>query len=200
MQGVKPPEVDGLDDEALLALALDSDEPERGRLLGVLFARYHRKVAGWCLAVCGDRTEAADLAQEVFLRVHQRIDSFRGDSRFATWLYTVARRLAINHGIARARRPAESLEESPGEPVADLAEPADELHRAQLVARLQTAMREDLEPLEAKVLYLHYASGMSLPAITRLLELTNPSGAKAFIVNGKRKLRRVLAELVAGGV
>jgi hypothetical protein len=41
---------------------------------------------------------------------------------------------------------------------------------------------------------------MTLPAITRLLELSNASGAKAFIVNGKRKLRKALAGLIEGGL
>lgn len=45
-----------------------------------------RKVAGWCLRISGDRQVAADLAQEVFLRVHGRLDDFRGGSRFSIWL------------------------------------------------------------------------------------------------------------------
>jgi hypothetical protein len=51
-------------------------------------------------------------------------------------------------------------------------------------------MRRDLEPLEARVLYLHYVDGMTLPAITELLALPNLSGAKAFVVSGRRKLER----------
>jgi hypothetical protein len=51
-------------------------------------------------------------------------------------------------------------------------------------------MERDLEPLEAKVLYLHFVDGLTLPAITELLDLQNKSGAKAYIVNGKRKLER----------
>src|SRR5690349_10159444 len=86
-------------DELLVARACEAGggaDAEAAR--GALFGRYHRQVAAWCLRFCGDREEAADLAQEVFLRVHERLGSFRGESRFSTWLYTVARRVAINRG------------------------------------------------------------------------------------------------------
>ena len=53
-------------------------------------------------------------------------------------------------------------------------------------------MATKLDALESKVLYLHYADGMTLPAITRMLSLENKSGAKAYIVSGMRKLKRHL--------
>lgn len=194
------PDLADLDDEALLERSrATQDAAEASRLVGMLFSRYHRRVAGWCLHICGDREEAADLAQEVFLRVHERLDSFRLESRFGTWLYTVTRRVAINRGIAARRRAAEALDDV-SEPVAETADPVETMHRDDLVGQLRHAMRHDLEPLEAKVLYLHYATGLTLPAITKLLALDNASGAKAFIVNGKRKLRKALAELLEGGI
>src|SRR6185503_8783415 len=86
--------------------------------LAVLYRRYYPKVAAWCLRIHGDRQEAADLAQEVFLRVHQRLGSFRGESRFSTWLYTVTRSVAINRGVAARRRETDPLDdESVPEPV-----------------------------------------------------------------------------------
>ena len=184
-------DLDQLSDEQLLDRCRHDDEPaaaERAR--ETLFRRYHPKVAAWCLRFCGDRDAAADLAQEVLLRVHQRLDSFRGESRFSTWLYTVTRRVAINRGEADSRRRAASLDEVPGEP-RDPAAGADlEMGREQVLAAFREAMRSDLEPTEAKVLYLHYVDGMTLPAITEHLRLENRSGAKAYVVAGRRKLER----------
>jgi DNA-directed RNA polymerase specialized sigma subunit len=102
--------------------------------------------------------------------------------------------------MARARRPTSALDDLGLEPAADDEDPLDGFHRADLLQHLKAAMQTDLEPLEGQVLYLHYALGMTLPAITRLLELSNASGAKAFIVNGKRKLRKALAGLIEGGL
>ena len=180
-----------LSDEQLIAHARAEGGDGADAALAVLYGRYHRKVAGWCLRICNDREEAADLAQEVFLRVHERLDSFRGDSRFSTWLYTVTRRVAINRGQAAARRRTESLDaEGAVEPVDPTPDAETGTGRAQVLAAFRQAMREDLEPLEAKVLYLHYAEGMTLPAITDLLALANRSGAKAYVVAGRRKLER----------
>lgn len=157
----------------------------------ILFRRYYDKVALWCLRFSGDRQVAADLAQEVFLRVHERLESFRGESRFSTWLYTVTRSVAINRGQFEKRRQTEPLDdEFFPEPKDARPSAEDRLSRDEIGTRLRRAMAEDLEPDEAKILYLHYVDGMTLPAITSLLSLNNKSGAKAYVVRAKRKLNR----------
>jgi len=60
----------------------------------------------------------------------------------------------------------------------------------QAAEAVRNAMIADLDPLEARVIYLHHVDGFSLPAITQLLGLTNKSGAKAYLQHGMRKLRR----------
>lgn len=181
--------MENLSDEELVEKA--RTEPAlASECLGVLYRRFYPKVAYWCLRVCGSREEAADLAQEVFLRVHSRLGSFRGESRFSTWLYQVTRSVAINRGESSRRRtaPLTGLDAAP-----DLQDPLPDaqevLARAEAAGELRAAM-EELEPLEARVLYLHFASGVTLPRITEMLGLENRSGAKAFIVSATRKLRR----------
>ncbi len=181
---------DQLSDEQLITAASASGDGGAAAARDALFARYHRQVAAWCLRFCGNRDDAADLAQEVFLRVHERLGSFRGESRFSTWLYTVARRVAINRGEAARRRQADSLDEAAAEPADPNPDAETVVGNAEVAAALRDAMRDDLDPLEAKVLYLHYVDGMTLPAITELLALPNRSGAKAYVVGGRRKLER----------
>lgn len=183
-------ELDRLSDEELIArIRQQGDEAEACR--EALFERYYSKVTYWCLKVCGSRQSAADLAQEVFLRVHERLHTFRLESRFSTWLYTVTRRTAINRGQAERRRQAVSLDQETMPEPHDPARDAEDLAENREIGReLRRAMERDLEPLEAKVLYLHFVDGLTLPAITDLLDLQNKSGAKAYIVNGKRKLER----------
>jgi RNA polymerase sigma-70 factor (ECF subfamily) len=159
--------------------------------LATLYRRWYPKVAAWCLRLGGDRQEAADSAQEVFLRVHEKLDSFRGDSRFSTWLYTVARSVVINRGQSARRRQMDPLDESEGMEPVEPAPGADrELERSEVARELRRAMERDLDPLEARALYLHYVDGVSLPALTSLLQLENKSGAKALVVSGGRKLKR----------
>jgi RNA polymerase sigma factor (sigma-70 family) len=182
-----------------LELLSDEELIERARgaggdadaLLAALYERYYPKVAGWCLRLSGDRQAAADLAQEVFLRVHERLGGFRGESRFSTWLYTVTRSVVINRGTAARRRETRPLDdEGLPEPVEPAPGAEETAARGEIARALREAMARDLEPLEARALYLHFVDGLSLPAVTDLLRLTNKSGAKALIVSGGRKLKR----------
>lgn len=185
-----PMDFDRLSDEDLIA-RIRQGGSEADTLRDVLFRRYYSKVTFWCLRVCGSRQTAADLAQEVFLRVHERLHTFRLESRFSTWLYTVTRRTAINRGQAERRREAVSLDQETMPEPNDPSRDAEDMAASHEIGHeLRRAMERDLEPLEAKVLYLHFVDGLTLPAITELLDLSNKSGAKAYIVNGKRKLER----------
>jgi RNA polymerase sigma-70 factor (ECF subfamily) len=183
--------LDHLSDEELIGKARREAGADADTCLALLYQRYYPKVAAWCLRFCGDRQEAADLAQEVFLRVHQRLGSFRGDSRFSTWLYTVSRSVAINRGVAARRRQAEPWdEEGMPEPVEPSPGADEQAATSEILAAFRAAMERDLEPLEAKVLYLHFVDGLPLGGITEMLELQNKSGAKAYVVSGGRKLKR----------
>src|SRR5512138_3110134 len=54
---------------------------------------YQNKVFNLVFRMIGNKEEAEDLAQEVFVTVFRHIDQFRGDAKFSTWLY----RIAANH-------------------------------------------------------------------------------------------------------
>jgi RNA polymerase sigma-70 factor (ECF subfamily) len=184
-----------LSDEDLVERARGNPGAEADACLDALYRRWYPQVARWCLRIAGDRERAAELAQEVFLRVHGRLDGFRGESRFSTWLYAVTRSVAINRGIAERRRREEPLDaESAPEPADPRPGAAEDFESAEAAAWMRSALAEALEPEEAKVLYLHYALGLTLPAITALLRLDNKSGAKAYIVSGRRKLVRRYGE------
>ncbi len=184
-------DLERLSDEELIERARREAATEADACLALLYRRYYPKVAAWCLRISGDRQGAADLAQEVFLRVHERLGSFRSESRFSTWLYTVTRSVAINRGVAARRRQMDALDEEGAPEPVEPAPGADEVvAKDQILRELRQAMERDLEPLEAKVLYLHYVDGLPLAALTDLLKLENKSGAKAYIVSGRRKLER----------
>lgn len=182
-------------DEQLLESARRVAGERREALLDQLYRRHYSTVAGWCLAISRDPADAEELAQEVFLKAHRAIDSFRGDSRFTTWLYVITRRAALDRADGSRRREGHTVP-ADGE-LAALAVAPEALRRCEKVQaarELRRAVREQLEPLEARALLLHYASGLTLPAITRLLDLRNRSGAKALLVSAMRKLRRHFAE------
>jgi RNA polymerase sigma-70 factor (ECF subfamily) len=163
---------------------------EGDRLVNELFERHYSRVACWCLRFTGDKNLAADLAQEIFARAHRNLKSFQSQSKFSTWLYAIARNQCLNAMKARSLRPLEEGEEALAELPGDDSSTAHE--RESSGKLVQQLLNEALDETEKKVFTLHYGDELTLSAITRLLGLTNVSGAKAYIVSAKRKLNRCL--------
>ncbi|MDQ1474421.1 MAG: polymerase sigma-70 factor, subfamily [Bryobacterales bacterium] len=178
-----------ISDERLIALSADSNEPaeRREQALGELFDRYRPKVALWCFRVARDREWSADLAQEVFLKALRSLPGFRGDARFSTWLFTIARNHCFNAIRARAARAEDSLE------FLELADTGrridDELELENEIRQMRELLNNKLDETERKVMTLHFGEEMTLDSVTRMLGLTNTSGAKAYIVSARRKLQ-----------
>ena len=175
----------------LTSMQATPDEIER------LFASYYERVARWSLRLTGNRESALDLAQEVFLKAHRNLDSFREDSDFGTWLYSIVRNEAIN----RAKKDKAAMESE--EALADLPslepDPEETAERESRSRRIHRLLLETLDETERTVFTLHYGEDVPLEAITRMLRLENASGAKAFIVSAKRKLARATEKLSARG-
>lgn len=178
-----------LSDEELIAQfrarGCQSGDPH----LNLLFQRNYQKVSLWCLRFTGNRESAADLAQEIFLNVHKYMESFRGDAKFSTWLFTVTRNHCRNRWRANQAIPEQPLEPALEFAMADSSpDPHAQMESSQLTNLMRQFMENELEPTEQRVMKLHYVEEMPLDAITRLLGLTNSSGAKAYVVSARRKL------------
>lgn len=183
---------EGLTDEELMFVLCDSNSAEGESLFGELFRRYQVRVTRWCFRLTHNRSRALDLGQEVFFKAWRHRQSFRGDSRLSTWLYAIAR----NHCLSSLKKVADPADA--GEPIPlrlrDItAAPADLLiERNERQTEMWRMMRATLEPMEARVMTLHYGFEWPLAVITQRLALRNPSGAKAYVVNARRKLNVVI--------
>lgn len=88
----------------------DIEKPPELDSFEELFNTHYRKVYALCLRMTGDAADAEDLTQEVFVRLHFKLSTFRGESAFSTWLY----RLTVNHVLMhfrKTRRKKEDLTE-----------------------------------------------------------------------------------------
>ena len=93
-------------DEVLAARAAAGDETAFESLV----VRYQRRIFRLACRLTSD-TDAPDVVQETFLQVYRHLSAFRGDAHFSTWVYRIATNAALMHRRARARRPAEPLDE-----------------------------------------------------------------------------------------
>jgi len=75
---------------------LDGIDSRIGLTFDELFERYNSMVFGLAYHILGDREEALDVAQEVFLAIYRKMGTFRGESSLKTWIYRIAVRRAAN--------------------------------------------------------------------------------------------------------
>src|ERR1035438_4395595 len=85
----------------LLAQAQAGDH----RAFAQLYSLHKKRIYSLCMRMVGNTAEAEDMTQETFLQLHRKIDTFRGDSAFSTWLH----RLAINVVLMHLRKKGLSL-------------------------------------------------------------------------------------------
>lgn len=95
-------DLDGLSDEELVNLARQGGE----NAIRLLVRRNNRRLFRVARAVVRDDPEAEDIVQETYLSAFTKLDSFRGHSRFSTWLT----RIALNEALGRARKQRPSAE------------------------------------------------------------------------------------------
>ena len=186
-------------DEELLAESRRRSGNARRRIVDELFARHYERVARWCFRLTGNRDTAADLAQNVFLKAYRHLDSFQSEAQFSTWLYAIVR----NESSTWWRRMATTSEVEDEEALVEVpsATPSPEQTATEHSRdrRVMTFLRETLDEPERTVFTLHYGEDMPIDAITRLLRLENPSGAKAYLVSARRKIARAVGRVRARG-
>lgn len=82
---------------------------KQAEVIEAVFRRYGLQVQRRCLRILGDPEQAADAAQEVFVRLLTKGDTFRGEAEWMTWLYRVATNICLNRIRDSRRRGADWL-------------------------------------------------------------------------------------------
>jgi RNA polymerase sigma-70 factor (ECF subfamily) len=150
-------------------------------LIGEMVDRYQYRLVRYLYYLTGRGAPVEDLVQETWVRVLARAAQYEGRSRFETWLFSIARNLAID-GLRR--RPMLSLDDpQPGVPDenASAAFPAPEhtspflaAARGEDAVRLAAAL-ELLEPIYREVLLLRFQEDLSLREIAEVVGAPVPT-------------------------
>ncbi len=189
-------------DEALAALAAAGDDLAFEALLG----RYEARVYRLARRLTGDDADAQDVLQDAFLQVYRKLGSFRGESRFSTWLYRIATNAALMQRRGRKRRPTESLEAylprfddkgaHLGEPAAlQAASRADELLDRRLLAEKAQEGVARLPNLYRDAFVLRDLQELSTAEVAELLDL-DPATVRQRVHRARLMLRGYLSDLV----
>jgi RNA polymerase sigma-70 factor (ECF subfamily) len=170
-----------------------------------LIAKYHQPIYSLVARTIPDPADAADLTQDVFIKIYRGIGSFNGDSSLRTWIYRIALREASNQRRWWGRHKRQEVtiesvfgENNDGHPLflkdtlIDAHEsPFDLAAQEELRARVEEELRRIPEPFHAVVI-LRDIEGFSYEEVAEILGV-NLGTVKSRLMRGRAHLKERLA-------
>jgi RNA polymerase sigma-70 factor (ECF subfamily) len=157
--------------------------------------RYGPRVFGYFCRQLGDRADAEDLTQEVFLRLYRSRHTYRPRARFATWVFHITQNVARNALRSRRRRPCVRLEAGPSSD-GDLLEallsdrgeaPSRPLERDEVAGVVRAAVA-GLADRQRAAVELHQFEDRTYAEVAAELDMT-PKAAKSLLYRARNQLR-----------
>jgi RNA polymerase sigma-70 factor (ECF subfamily) len=152
----------------------------------------------------GNKEEAEDLAQEVFLRVYRTRKKYRPRAKFSTWLFTIANNLALNALRSRSRKPVVPLDVRDSGPLGPRpaeqlvrdkqSQPGERLQQQELAAVVQRAL-EELNERQRAAVVLNKFEDMNYAEIAEVMNLTTKA-VKSLLSRARENLRGVLKQYI----
>ena len=197
-RGVSSSDEDKLLEARFIAALKARDE----RAFNALVARFQDRVYNLIRRLLGNPEEARDVTQEVFVSVFEKVDSYRGDSSIATWIY----RIATNHAKNRIKylsrrkdRQKESLEAMlvppPSSRLSASVPRPDQVYTRETVSRLVDAALGQLDEEQRIVLVLRDVEGQSYEDIAAITGLQLGT-VKSRLHRGRQRLKEALAPYI----
>ncbi len=151
------------------------DKSKRGDLLAfeILINKYSKQVFNILLRILGNRQDAEDVSQEVFVKVYRKLHTYKGNSLFYTWLY----RVTINAGKDHLKKkrweyPLDTLGENRFSfPQSHSSNPeASLIHKEKNELVLRALM--ELNPQQREIIVLRNIQGFSYEEISKILKIS----------------------------
>ena len=160
-------------------------------LFGILYDRFDKLVYNKCRGFSRSDDEAEDLTQDIFLKLFVKLNSFKGRSKFSTWLYA----FTYNHCVNYVKRSTAKKIEKQSVDADNLkddyydSDDNDDSIRNLKVEKLKEAL-EKISPEEKMILLLKYQDSLSIKELTGVLDI-GESAVKMRLKRAKEKLVNV---------
>ena len=182
-------------EKELIQKAKNGDQDAFGQLV----VAHQNKVYSLCVHMLGSREEAEDLAQEAFLKAWRSLDTFHGESSFATWMHRLTTNICLDYLRRQTRRQNISVAVSLDDEEAVLPEPADRgsdpqqvLERHEKQRSLERHLREMPEH-HRRALLMREVAGMSYQEIADAMQM-DLGTVKSRIARAREALRKRLLQ------
>ncbi len=154
-----------------------------------IYDRYAQRIYNKCHSFSRSEEEARDLTQDVFLHLFLKLPTFKGVSKFSTWVYSLTYNFCVNYVNRDKQRKIRdnSVRNTEVEETSDVAEVDEREFLAMRADRLRLAM-EQISPEDKSILLLKYQDNVSVKDLQGLLEI----GESAVKMRLKRAKAKVL--------
>ncbi len=179
-------------DSELITNAAGGDDSAFEQLVKI----YEKRVYTIAFRMTGNPDDAFDISQEAFLRVYRSIGSFKGDSKFSTWLYRIVSNLCIDYSRKSKKISTVPLvvtrdEDEDEVDIPDTRfDPDKELDRRELARNIEQALSK-LSNEHREILLLREIEGLSYEEISEVTAL-EAGTVKSRIFRARQKLREAL--------
>ena len=166
-----------------------------------LVERHQRRAFALAFSLVREESDARELVQEAFLRVHKGLGNFQGTSSFFTWLYRIITNLSIDLLRKPGRLVAELDEQrteqdetfdAPMLARLEGADPLDVVRRREIAARVQSAL-DALPPYHRGVIVLREVDGLSYEEMAQVMGVSKGT-IMSRLFHARQKLQKVLAD------
>ena len=183
-----------VDDQLLVERAKGGD----AQAFRDLVERSRQNVYRLAYNLTGNRLDAEDLSQDVFIKAYRSLPKFRGDAKWSTWLYRITVNTCMDHGRTKAGKKMESSfnqEETQAEYEVersrDAVSPDRKAESAIIQEQIESAMNA-LTEQERSVFVLRHYHDFSLKQIAETLEIAEGT-VKAYLFRAVRRLQEKLS-------
>lgn len=170
----------------------------------ILLQKFYPRILNFIYRYVGSRQTAEDLTQEVFIKVYHSAASYKPQSKFQTWIYTIAKNISLNE-LRRLSRPMVHLDQSvphqDGETKFQLedtraAAPGDDLLAKEKTDVIRNAVAQLPEHQRTAVILRRYED-FSYEEIAKAMN-TSVKAVKSLLSRAKANLRIKLSHLIKG--
>lgn len=161
-----------------------------------LVERHMKKTYTIAFSFVGDHDSAEDIVQEVFIKVHSALSSFRGEAELATWIYRIATNLSLNH-VKRQRRNLGRTINVRDAAASRVASHDNHVEESDRRAHIERALHE-LSTLQRAVVILRHMDGLSTRQVSHILHCSEGT-VKTHLFRGLKKMRSRLLFLQESG-
>ncbi len=178
-----------LDDKSNIRRVLDGDTSS----FSWLVEKYKDMVFTVCFRILRQREDAEDAAQNVFIKAFRNLHSFNGDSKFSTWLYTIAYRTAISK--TQLQKIETVSDDFQIDINTEISFPQLELLKEQEQELYVKQAISELPEIEGVIISLFYLDENSIQEIVEITSLTS-SNVKVKLHRARKQLKHTLETML----